>query len=140
MNMKNIKMNLNKWIVSLAAVALMLALAACGATEAPKAAQQPAASSGASSSSSSAQQVKLVATNYQFDQKEYRVKQGEDVTFTLENKEGMHGVMINGLNVKLDNATKTATVKADKAGTYDIICTIPCGPGHMNMKAKLIVE
>lgn len=135
-----IKMNMNKWIVTLAAFALMLSLAACGAKEAPKAAEQPPASTGASSSSSSAQQVKLVATNFQFEQKEYKVKQGQDVTFTLENKEGMHGISINGLNVKLDNGSKTATVKADKAGTYDIICTVPCGQGHISMKSKLIVE
>jgi cytochrome c oxidase subunit 2 len=44
------------------------------------------------------------------------------------------------LNVKLDNTTKSAEVTFDKPGTYDIICTLPCGTGHADMKSKLIVS
>ncbi|MCP3773691.1 cupredoxin domain-containing protein [Paenibacillus sp. MZ04-78.2] len=124
---------MKKWIVSMAAVGLIFALSACGAKEAPKA-SEPA------NGNSAAQQVKLVATNFQFDQKEYKVKKGEDVTFSLENKQGMHAVQISGVNVGLDNNNKTKTVKIDKAGTYDIICSLPCGQGHATMKSKLIVE
>lgn len=127
-----------KKILTLAlAIGVVFSLSACGAKEESKAAQPASANN---STNSGAQQVKLVATNFQFDQKEYKVKKGQDVTFTLESKEGMHGVQITGLNVTLDNSKKTATVKADKEGTYDIICSVPCGTGHVNMKSKLIVE
>ncbi|WP_025853143.1 cupredoxin domain-containing protein [Paenibacillus ehimensis] len=129
---------MKKWIVSMAAVGLIFALSACGAKEATKA-SEPAAG-GAANGNAAAQQVKLVATNFEFDQKEYTVKKGEDVTFSLENKQGMHAVQISGANVSLDNNNKTKTVKIDKAGTYDIICSLPCGQGHATMKSKLIVE
>ncbi|WP_010497022.1 cupredoxin domain-containing protein [Paenibacillus elgii] len=124
---------MKKWIVSVAAVGMIFALSACGAKETPKAAEQ-------ANGNPAAQQVKLVATNFQFDQKEYKVKKGEDVTFSLENKQGMHAVQISGVNVGLDNNNKTKTVKIDKAGTYDIVCSLPCGQGHATMKSTLIVE
>ncbi|MCM3268206.1 cupredoxin domain-containing protein [Paenibacillus elgii] len=123
---------MKKWIVSVAAVGMIFALSACGAKETPKAEQ--------ANSNPAAQQVKLVATNFQFDQKEYKVKKGEDVTFSLENKQGMHAVQISGVNVGLDNNNKTKTVKIDKAGTYDIVCSLPCGQGHATMKSTLVVE
>ncbi|MCP1311148.1 cupredoxin domain-containing protein [Paenibacillus tyrfis] len=124
---------MKKWIVSVAAVGMIFALSACGAKETPKASES-------ANGNAAAQQVKLVATNFQFDQKEYKVKKGEDVTFSLENKQGMHAVQISGVNVGLDNNNKTKTVKIDKAGTYDIVCSLPCGQGHATMKSTLIVE
>lgn len=84
--------------------------------------------------------LKFVATNYQFDKAEYTVKAGEKVKVSLQNKEGLHALEIVGLNVKLDNNTKTADVTFDKPGTYEVHCALPCGPGHADMKTKLIVQ
>lgn len=139
---------MKKWMITTVAIGLIFALSACGTKEQPQASQpaangstaaQPTAG-GAAGSSASSQQINLIATNYAFDQKEYKVKKGQEVTFTLENQQGLHGIAINGLNVNLDNKNKTATVIVDKEGSYDIICSIPCGSGHMSMRAKLIVE
>ncbi|MDQ1910227.1 cupredoxin domain-containing protein [Paenibacillus sp. GD4] len=127
---------MKKLIVLAISTSLMLGLAACGQKEAA-----PAASSNAAGAAgAAAQEVKLVASNFKFDQAEYKVKKGSDVKVTLENKEGIHGVEIKGLNVKLQGQTMSGTFKADKAGTYDIICNVPCGTGHITMKSKLIVE
>ncbi|MCS7460792.1 cupredoxin domain-containing protein [Paenibacillus doosanensis] len=129
-----------KRMIALAlAACLVFALSACGAKK--EEAQAPA-SNGASQATSAAagQEVKIVASNYQFDQAEYKVKKGENITVTLENKQGMHGVQIKEFNVSLDGSKKSATFKADKEGTYDIVCSVPCGSGHMSMKSKLIVE
>lgn len=138
---------MKKMIVWALAACLIFALSACGNKETPQAsapstgaAAGSTASGSAGGSAGGAQEVKLVATNFQFDQKEYHVKTGSDVKVSLENKEGLHGVTIKDFNVKLDNNTKTASFKADKPGTYDIICAIPCGSGHLNMKSKLVVE
>jgi cytochrome c oxidase subunit 2 len=84
--------------------------------------------------------LKIVATNYQFDQPEYTVKAGETLKVSLTNKEGLHAIEIVGLNVKLDNTNKSTEVKFDKPGTYEIHCILPCGPGHADMKSKLIVQ
>ncbi|TDG00420.1 cupredoxin domain-containing protein [Paenibacillus piri] len=132
---------MKKSIVWALALCLVFALSACGKKE-EAAAPAPAPSNGAATGAGSAASadLKLVASNFKFDQAEYKVKKGQDIKVSLENKEGMHGVEIKGLNVKLDGNTKSATFKAEKEGTYDIICTIPCGSGHINMKSKLIVE
>lgn len=85
-------------------------------------------------------QLKFVASNYQFDKPEYTVKAGEKVTVSLQNKEGLHALEIIGLNVKLDNNTKSAEVTFDKPGTYEVHCVLPCGPGHAQMISKLVVQ
>jgi len=84
--------------------------------------------------------LRFVASNFQFDQPEYTVKAGEKVTVSLQNKEGLHALEIVGLNVKLDNNTKSMEVTFDKPGTYEVLCSLPCGPGHDEMKTKLIVQ
>jgi cytochrome c oxidase subunit 2 len=128
---------MKKLIIVLGALALMLALAACGAKP-----DAPAASSNgaAAAADSNAQQIKIVATNWQFDQPEYHVKKGQPVTITFESKQGLHSASINDFKVKLDNNTKTTTFTPDKSGTHEIRCMTPCGQGHANMTAKLIVD
>jgi cytochrome c oxidase subunit II len=126
---------MKKVIILAVAVSVMFGLSACGSKK--EAAPTNAA---AGSSAAAASEVKLVATNFKFDQQEYKVKAGSDVKLSLENKEGIHGIEVKGLNVKLDGQNLSKTFKAEKAGTYEIICNVPCGTGHMQMKAKLVVE
>ncbi|TVY11544.1 hypothetical protein [Paenibacillus cremeus] len=84
--------------------------------------------------------LKFTAANYHFDQPEYTVKAGEKVTVSLLNKEGLHAVEIVGTNVKLDNNNKSMEYTFDKPGTYEVHCALPCGPGHADMKTKLVVQ
>jgi cytochrome c oxidase subunit 2 len=114
----------------LALIAVLAVVAACGKKEeAPvNTASGPATGD-----------LKIVATNWDFDQKEYKVKKGDTLKVTLESKEGAHAIKINGLNIDV-GTNKSKDVTFDKAGTYDIICSLPCGSGHSAMKAKLIVE
>ncbi|MEK8127477.1 hypothetical protein WMW72_06065 [Paenibacillus filicis] len=84
--------------------------------------------------------LKFVASNFKFDQAEYKVKAGEKLTVSLLNKEGLHAMEIVGTTVKLDNNTKSTEFTFDKPGEYEVHCTLPCGPGHAEMKTKLIVE
>ena len=123
---------MKKLIMLVMAVSLMVILTACGGGN-------ESATNNGGSSAGDATEVKLVATNFEFDQAEYTVNQGETVNFVLENQEGVHGIEIVGLDVKLDNKTKSQSVTLDEAGEYEIICSIPCGPGHIDMKSKLIV-
>ncbi|NQX70698.1 cupredoxin domain-containing protein [Paenibacillus alba] len=128
---------MKKLLVLLMGIALVLAIAACGSKDTKSAGSTttPAASAAAGG-----QQVVLKATNFKFDQTEYRVKKGEPVTISLENAEGMHGASIKEFKINLDNSKKTATFTPDKAGSFPINCSIMCGTGHANMKTTLIVE
>ncbi|MFC0210987.1 cupredoxin domain-containing protein [Paenibacillus chartarius] len=124
---------MKKIIALLFIVAVAMGIAACG--------QKPAADAGASAAADpNAQQVKIEASNWKFDQAEYRVKKGQPVTITFDSKQGMHNAAIADLKITVDTNKKTHTFTPDKAGTYEIRCMIPCGQGHTTMVSKLIVE
>jgi cytochrome c oxidase subunit II len=123
-----------KFMFLTAIVALLLVLAACGSkTEAP------ADNSSTGAVEADGQALVITASNYKFDQQEYRVKKGEPVTISLKNSSGMHGIEISNLDIKVTQ-DKAETVTINDAGQYEIHCNIPCGSGHSNMKATLIVE
>ncbi|HEY8528759.1 MAG TPA: cupredoxin domain-containing protein [Paenibacillaceae bacterium] len=101
-------------------------------------------SSGGDSGSSAAPQgegtkIEIKATNWDFEPKEIRVKQGETVTISLVNAEGLHSILIKGYNQKIE-AGKPVTFVADKSGEFEFVCDIMCGTGHADMIGKLIVE
>lgn len=110
----------------------LLILAACG---------------NASNSSSSAQEnvkpeaeLVIKATNFEFDQQEYRVKKDVPLQITFENVEGNHGILIPGLSLQLSGKKTSAVVIPSKAGEYEVSCSIMCGAGHGTMVSKIIVE
>jgi cytochrome c oxidase subunit II len=115
------------WALSLSVV---FTLAACG-----QGGDKPAAGAAASN------ELKIEASNWKFNQAEYRVKAGQPVKMTVVNKGGVHGAAIKEFNVDVLGG-KSATFTPDKPGTYEIICSIPCGgtEQHNGMTAKLIVE
>lgn len=86
--------------------------------------------------------LKLVASNFKFEQPEYTVKAGEKMKVSLTIKEGIHAVHITGegVNIELDKQNASKEVTFDKPGTYEIVCSLPCGAGHADMKSKLIVQ
>ena len=84
--------------------------------------------------------LKLVATNFKFDQAEYKVAKGETLNVVFQSKEGIHEVEIKGLDVTLTKANSIKEVTFDKPGEYEIHCVLPCGTGHLDMVSKLIVE
>jgi|HigsolmetaGSP11D_1036233.scaffolds.fasta_scaffold00599_5 cytochrome c oxidase subunit 2 len=85
-------------------------------------------------------EVQFILTNFQFDQPEYRVKAGETVKLTLINKQGTHGVYIEGADINLDKSNPSVEFTFDAPGEYNMFCSVMCGLGHSDMVAKLIVE
>jgi cytochrome c oxidase subunit 2 len=134
-------------------VALIVVLSACGAkkneatmeAKTPSTTAAPAATDAATTTPAGtevAQEVKLIASavTFKYDKAEYHVKKGVPVNLTLEMKDGNHGAKLADFNVNLNAENPTATFTPDKAGTYLIKCSVPCGTGHMDMTANLIVE
>lgn len=123
---------MKKKIALLISSFILLILAACG---------------NASNSSSSAQEnvkpeaeLVIKATNFEFDQQEYRVKKDVPLQITFENVEGNHGILIPGLSLQLSGKKTSAVVIPSKAGEYEVSCSIMCGAGHGTMVSKIIVE
>lgn len=82
----------------------------------------------------------IQAMNWNFDQEEYSVPAGE-IMIELQNESGNHGIIIreadSGEDVVLNRPGSTT---ADlEPGEYTIVCSIPCGAGHSDMVATLVV-
>ena len=128
---------MKKWLLFASALCLVFIIAACGANgtkEDNKAANASVADSGAASSD-----LVITASNWKFDQKEYKIKAGETVNFKVESIDGMHGVEIKKTDYKLATG-KTVAVNISEPGTYEMVCNVPCGGGHRDMKTTLVVE
>lgn len=149
---------MKKIIVAIMALTVIFTIAACSkkeeaapaATPTPTASAKPttsptatptpaATSPAATPASGSAKELKITATNWKFDQAEYKVKAGETYKVTLNSTDGAHGFKATGIDLTV-GTNKTVEFKFDKAGTYDIQCNIPCGADHAKMKAKIVVE
>lgn len=87
----------------------------------------------------SANSITISATNWDFDKEEYIVKSGEPVTIHFKSVEGVHGIGIEGTEVQniLDDGQQEVTLEP---GEYRIYCSIPCGQGHADMTATLVVQ
>ncbi|MDQ0110984.1 cupredoxin domain-containing protein [Paenibacillus harenae] len=130
---------MKKWLLFASALCLVAVLAACGA----KSDNQESNNAGngeavAADSGATGEEVVITASNWEFDQKEYKIKAGEATNITLKSTDGVHGVKIDKVDNIANGQTKTVTVA--EPGTYEMICSVPCGNGHRQMKATLVVE
>lgn len=129
MKLKSVKLSM-----ALALIALF-ALSACGKSNNDNNSNAPSTPSGSGATT----EITEKAVNWSFSEPEIKAKVGDTLKITFQNDKGVHGFQIDDLNVKLQSG-ETATIKLDKAGTYDFHCNIQCGQGHDNMVGQLIVE
>lgn len=128
-----------KSLFVLIVIVLGLSLAACGNT------QNNANNSGANDSSENAvsedgiHTVVIKGRNFEFDQEEYTVPVGEPVKLVYRDEQGAHGIYVEGVKVRLRNKEET-TVTFTEPGTYEVICSIYCGPGHAKMKSVIVAQ
>ncbi len=88
-------------------------------------------------------EVNIQAYKYGFEPSTIVVTQGDLVRITAESIDVPHGLAISGYNVDMYlNGLESETVEfvADKAGTFNFYCSVPCGSGHSAMQGVLIVE
>ncbi|WP_047982423.1 MULTISPECIES: cupredoxin domain-containing protein [Ornithinibacillus] len=127
---------MNKGLLALITIGLVLVLAACGQTNSSDTDNSNSSHTGEATSNNV---VEIKATNWEFDQAEYSVNAGEEVSISLTNNEGMHGIAIDEFDVNIEGDGK-ASFTPDQPGEYIIYCSIPCGEGHSEMKSTLIVK
>ena len=88
-------------------------------------------------------EFKLTAKNYEYSQKEIRVKKDDFVMITLSSIGGSHDFVIDEFNAKTTRvgSGQSATVqfKADKTGMFEFYCSVG-NHRQMGMVGKLIVE
>ncbi len=87
--------------------------------------------------------IKLEAFQSGFSPDPVKVKKGDMVRLEITSRDVTHGVFIKeyGINVPVKKGEiKRVEFLADKAGEFDIICSVFCGSGHSKMRGRLVVE
>ena len=87
--------------------------------------------------------INLEAYQFGFSPERIEVKKGDVLRILATSRDVTHGVYIKEYNVKVSvkkGETKKIEFIANKAGEFDILCSVYCGRGHHDMKAKLIVK
>ena len=139
---------MKKGLLAILFIGLLFSLVACGGDENGSAseeadntkttAEQSNETSASDESVEVTNEVNLVATDFEFNQDKFVVQSGEEVTITLTNEEGHHGIAINELGVKIEGDGEAVIIPEDP-GEYEIYCNIFCGEGHAEMVATLVV-
>jgi cytochrome c oxidase subunit 2 len=86
--------------------------------------------------------ITMTAKKYEFSPSTITVVRGERVRIEATALDKTHGIEIKELNVKVRLEKGKMTVvefTPDRAGEFEIKCSVFCGLGHGHMKAKLVV-
>lgn len=85
----------------------------------------------------------VTATDFAYDVKEIKAKQGDSLVIAFTNSEGTHDFVIDELGVNSGvlsaGETMNMTIPTDKPGTYEFYCSVG-QHREMGMKGVLIIE
>ena len=89
--------------------------------------------------------IRVSAERFAYTPSEIVVEKGTTIEFHLTSDDTDHGFRIVGtdVNAEIPKRRRGETVVkyvADKAGTFIIECSRPCGAGHTAMRASLVVK
>ncbi len=88
-------------------------------------------------------EITVVAKQFSFDPDPIVVNKGDKVKLILTSEDVEHGFAIidYGINKRFSKENPViAEFTADKAGEFEIRCSVFCGSGHSDMRGKLIVK
>ena len=112
------------------------------ATSTPSVPAQTSTSTSSSNPTSTVQEINVVSSDWSFSPNVITVKKGTTLRVHFSAVDNEHGFAIDEYNLDVQAApgqTKTFDFVADKVGTFTIYCSVPCGSGHRDMKATLVV-
>ncbi|MGO4106609.1 cupredoxin domain-containing protein [Paenibacillus sp. YAF4_2] len=115
----------------------LIALSACSNSNNNN--QNSPETSPAPASGGATKEITLNAVDWQFSEPDIKVNVGDTLKLTLHNEKGVHGLQSDDLGVDIKDG-ETATIKLDKAGTYEFHCSVQCGQGHDNMVGTITVQ
>ncbi len=119
--------------------ASVLVLAACGSKNNDAATASTTNGSIEEPGTAAAAELVIEASKFKFDQPVYKIKKGEATKITSNSTDGIHGISIPDLDVKVDSG-ESKVVTINDAGEYEFQCDVMCGTGHSKMVAKIVVE
>ncbi len=92
---------------------------------------------------SKTKEFKIEAYQFGYEPETITVKKGDIVKLLATSRDVTHGIYIKEYNINVSmkkGETKKIEFIADKAGEFEILCSVYCGRGHHSMKAALVVK
>ncbi|MDP6583565.1 MAG: cupredoxin domain-containing protein, partial [Anaerolineales bacterium] len=92
---------------------------------------------------SSVKEFDIVARKFEFDPSTIEVDVGDSVLFRVTSEDVPHGIVISEFGVDeflAPGDEVEIAFEADRAGEFDIFCSVFCGSGHGGMTGTLIVR
>ncbi len=89
-----------------------------------------------------ARTINIAASQWSFQPGTVRVNRGDTVTINLESSDVVHGLFVDGYEVKTvaePGRPGTLTFVARRDGAFHFRCAVPCGSLHPFMIGKLVV-
>ena len=88
-------------------------------------------------------EFQITARQFEFIPETIVVNQGDRIKLAITTLDVVHGFLITEYNI--DERIEPGEIKiiefiADKKGEFPIVCNVPCGSGHGNMRGKLVVN
>ena len=86
--------------------------------------------------------IHIGVRQWAWDPNTITAKRGEVGRLIVHNADVKHGLVIPDLGVNQDIPEEGAVIAftANEAGTFEFICSVYCGEGHMEMSGKIIIE
>ena len=82
--------------------------------------------------------------NWDFTQSDVTINKGDRVRVKVTSSSGVHGVAIPAFGVATGavgpGQEEVIEFTADKSGSFDYFCNVPCGQGHRDMVRQIVVE
>lgn len=88
-------------------------------------------------------EIKVISKQFSFEPNPIKVKLNERVRIRLTTTDVAHGMAVPefGFVLNVDPGQEAVgELQPNRKGTFIVRCSISCGSGHSDMKAKLIVE
>ena len=122
-------------------IASILALAACAPAVPPQQSSIPVPSQ--TQTSPQGRIIPVTVELWKFTPNIIRAQQGESVTLQVTGISGTHGFSVPALGIEQPifvGQTVMIPLPTGSTGTFDLSCSIQCGPEHPDMKGQIIIE
>jgi cytochrome c oxidase subunit 2 len=88
--------------------------------------------------------ITINSFNFGFTATPATINKGDKVRLKLTSTNCIHGIAIPGFGISVGPVSpgeeKTVEFIADKSGSFDYFCNVPCGSGHRSMRGTLTVN
>ncbi len=139
-----------KFLMAVSALLVVLFVAGCSTTSnnasntpAPNVTNNATSSKAAPATTATTHEITMTAQQFAFSPSSIQVNLGDTVILHVTSTDVQHGIVLPDFNVNQQlppGQTKTVTFVANKKGTFEFSCDVPCGPGHREMTGSITVS